>query len=340
VAAKQAKDDLSVTDMIERVKRAMLAMQRASWEQGVAAQALLELGETELVVLMAKEAIVRQDDQGRLAVVGHDGGVVDPAASGEAVLAAARITGDSQLQEGAERMAAYLLHHAPRTSDGILYHILSGPEIWSDATYMAPPFLAVAGYPAEAVKQINGFRSRLWDPQKKLFSHRWDEAKQAFLRRDFWGVGNGWCAAGMARVIRSLPPSMEREKQQLARYVQEVIDGCVACQRPDGLFHDVVDAPSTFVETNLGQMLAYSIYHGVYEGWLAQSYLPAADRMRAAAHVKVDEFGLVQGVCSSPRFDRPGTATEGQAFFLLMEAAHSLLASMSKSSIEKGEDRA
>ena len=340
MAAKRACDDASVTDMIERVKRAMLAMQRASWEQGVAAQALLELGETDLVVLMAKEAIVRQDNQGRLAVVGHDGGVVDPAASGEAVLAAARVTDDPQLQEGAERMAAYLLHQAPRTSDGILYHILSGPEIWSDATYMAPPFLAVAGYPAEAVKQVNGFRSRLWDSQKKLFSHRWDEARQAFIRRDFWGVGNGWCAAGMARVIRSLPISMEREKQQLARYVQEVIDGCLAYQRPDGLFHDVVDDPTTFVETNLGQMLAYAIYHGVYEGWLAQFYLPAANRMRAAAHGKVDEFGLVQEVCGSPRFDRPGTATEGQAFFLLMEAAHILLGSKEKSSAEKGEDRA
>ena len=36
---------------------------------------------------------------------------------------------------------------------------------------------------------------------------------------------------------------------------------------------------------------------------------------------KVDAHGLVQGVCGAPRFDRPGTAPEGQAFFLLMEAA-------------------
>ena len=340
MAAERASRNASVEDRIERVKRAMLAMQRASWEQGVAAQALLELGEMDLVVLMAKEAIVRQDDQGRLAVLGHDGGVVDPAASGEAVLAAARLTGDAQLQQGAERMADYLLHHAPRTNDGILYHILNGPEVWSDATYMAPPFLSVAGYPAEAVKQINGFRDRLWDPDKKLFSHRWDEAKQAFVRRDFWGVGNGWCAAGMARVIRSLPLSMPPEKQLLAQYVQEVIDGCLACQRVDGLFHDVVDDPTTSVETNLAQMLAYSIYHGVHEGWLDRSYLPAAERMREAANSQVDEFGLVQGVCGSPRFDRPGTATEGQAFFLLMEAAHRLFEPIVENSTKKGEKEA
>jgi hypothetical protein len=44
--------------------------------------------------------------------------------------------------------------------------------------------------------------------------------------------------------------------------------------------------------------------------------------MRQAAHEKVNAYGLVQGVCAAPHFDRPGTAPEGQAFFLLMEAAH------------------
>lgn len=44
--------------------------------------------------------------------------------------------------------------------------------------------------------------------------------------------------------------------------------------------------------------------------------------MRKAANKKVDSFDLVMGVCGAPNFDRPGTATEGQAFFLLMEAAY------------------
>jgi hypothetical protein len=47
--------------------------------------------------------------------------------------------------------------------------------------------------------------------------------------------------------------------------------------------------------------------------------------MRKAAHGKVDERGYVQGVCGAPFFDAPGRATEGQAFFLLMEAAHARL---------------
>jgi unsaturated rhamnogalacturonyl hydrolase len=101
-----------------------------------------------------------------------------------------------------------------------------------------------------------------------------------------------------------------------------VIDGCLAYQRPDGLFHDILDDSDTFVETNTAQMLAYAIYRGVRGRWLDRDYLSAADRMREAAHSKVDDYGLVQGVCGAPHFDRAGTATEGQAFFLLMEAAY------------------
>jgi unsaturated rhamnogalacturonyl hydrolase len=203
----------------------------------------------------------------------------------------------------------------------VLHHITSRPQVWIDAMYMAPPFLAVAGHPDEAVKQITGMRALLWDREKKLYSHIWDDGLRQFARKDCWGVGNGWAAAGMTRVISALPETMAAEKAQLVGYVQEVVDGCLAHQRDDGLFHDVVDNPATFVETNLAQMLAYTIYRGIRQGWLDPAYRESADRMRNAAHAKIDELGLVQGVCGSPTFDHPGTATEGQAFFLLMEAA-------------------
>jgi unsaturated rhamnogalacturonyl hydrolase len=308
--------------LVNRVKLAMLTMQRASWEQGVAAQALLELGEIDLVVLMAREAVLRQSPDGRLALLASNDNVTDPAANGVPVLYAARYTGDPLLKTAAQRMLDYLMHTAPRTADGVLHHLTSVPQVWVDSYYMAPPFLAVSGQPEEAIRQVEGFRKLLWNPDKKLFSHIWDDGKQAFGRQAYWGVGNGWAAAGMSRVIHALPQQMEAERYRLADYTREVIDGCLACQRADGLFHNVVDDPSTFVETNLAQMLAYTIYRGITTGWLERSYLEVADQMRDAVHTRVDENGLVQDVCGSPDFDHPGVATEGQAFFLLMEAAH------------------
>jgi rhamnogalacturonyl hydrolase YesR len=206
--------------------------------------------------------------------------------------------------------------------DGIIYHNYIENMIWVDAFYMLPPFLAVAGQGAEAVRQVKGYRRILLDPEKKLYYHIWDQDRGRFERKLLWGVGNGWAAAGMTRVVRALPASMNDDKNMIKGFIKELIDAALKYQRDDGLFNDILDDPSSFVDTNSAQMFAYSIYRGVKGGWLDNSYLRYADRMRKAAHSKVDPFGLVQGVCGAPNFNRPGTATEGQAFFLLMEAAY------------------
>ncbi|MFF2483939.1 glycoside hydrolase family 88 protein [Paenibacillus sp. NPDC058071] len=305
---------------VERVKRAMLGMQRQSWEQGVAAQAFIESGYVEDAVLLAHDSVVRQDETGRLGVINNERAVTDAAANGEPVLFAYKQTGDVKYKEAAEQMANYLLNVAPRTENGALSHVNHQSQVWVDSFYMAPPFLASAGHFEEAVAQVERFRELMLITEKGMHAHIWDDGEKKFHRADCWGVGNGWAAAGMARVIRTLPESMNADKERIIGYVRDLLEVCMRYQREDGLFHDVLDNPETFVETNAAQMFAYTIYTGVKEGWLDERYLANANRMRSAANAKVDEQGFVTGVCGSPMFDRSGTATEGQAFFILMEA--------------------
>lgn len=308
-------------ERLERVKNALLAMQRFQWEQGVTAQAMLELGEKEQVILLSKAAVERKAKDGRLGIMEKNESITDPACIGEALLYAAKETGEQELKDAADTLKCYLLYRAPKTRDGVLYHLNMKNQIWVDAFYMAPPFLAVCGCYDEALKQIKGFRKYLWNTEKKLHSHIWDDDLDTFAREDFWGVGNGWAAAGITRVIKTLPDYMDSDRKFLTGYVTELIDGCLKYQRSDGLFHDVLDDPSTFVETNVGQMISYSIYRGVKAGYIEDTYLKYADKIRESVYKKVDKYGLVQGVCGLPNFDHPGVAPEGQAFFLLMEAA-------------------
>jgi len=310
-------------DRMSQVKRALLAMQRRAWEQGVAAQAFLELGEGDMVVLLAKDAVVNQLKDGRLGLNEGDRPVTDPAANGEALLFAAARTGDPRLRKAADRMLDFLLHKAPRTREGILYHNHVENRIWVDSMYMAPPFLALAGEREEAIRQLRGYRHILRDPATGLYRHIWDEDTKTFTRAAFWAVGNGWAAAGITRVIATLPIEMKAQRSELCGFVRELVLACLEYQRADGLFHDILDDSTSFVETNAAQMLAYSIYRGVERGYLDPTLLNKAESMREAAHRRVDEFGLVQGVCGAPDFKIPGTAAEGQAFFLLMEAARS-----------------
>ncbi|HEY4233691.1 MAG TPA: glycoside hydrolase family 88 protein [Lacipirellulaceae bacterium] len=308
-------------EVIDRVKHAMLTMQRASWEQGVAAQAYLELGDYDTVYLLAKEMALRQLPDGRLGVVYSDGGSTDGAMGGEALVDAARRTSDPELQSAIERELEYVLHKCPCSSDGTLYHRTGSPELWIDSMNTTPPFLAAVGKYDEALQQIRGLRTALWDTGAKLYHHQWHAGRKEFTSAKYWGVGNGWAASAIARVIGMLPDSESKSRAELIGYGTEVFKGCLAHRRSDGLFHNNVDEPDTFIETNLSQMLAYTIYRGVQADWLPRDYLTTADEMRAAARRKVDEHGYVQDVCGAPAFNKPGRATEGQSFFLRMEAA-------------------
>ena len=317
--AQMMKRDRSAKERLNRVKQATLAMQRHDWEQGTVAQAFLEAGEAELAIQLAVCAAERQAGDGRCAQLGLTSGVTDPCSVGEALIFARERTGDAALAAALEGLLRWALHRAPRSPKGIVYHLLDSREFWVDSLYMLPPFLARAGHSDEAIRQIDGYWAALYDEEKGLMAHRWDDEKRRFVRRDAWGVGNGWALAGLTRVAALLPEGRERER--IVARVRTLLDAVLGYQRSDGLFHNVLDNPDSFPEVNCGQMVAYTIYRGVAAGWLDAGLREAAERCRAAAIRAVDRYGVVRGACGLPDFDRPGVAPEAQAFFIMMEAA-------------------
>ena len=309
--------------VLEKVKRATLAMQRYSWEQGTVAQAFLEAGDTQTAILMAVEGANRQIEDGRCAQIGETAAVTDPCAIGEALVFACEQTGDADLLRARDRLYQWAVQDAPRNAEGIVYHLDHQPQFWVDSFYMLPPMLARGGYFSQALQQIDGYWKALFDEDKQLLSHIWDDGARRFIRKDAWGVGNGWAVAGMTRVIGMLPENYVEQKQKLIGRVKTILDAALRYQRSDGLFHDVLDNADSFREVNCGQMFAYAIYRGVKAGWLDAAYVEKAERIYAAVQAEVDRFGLVRNVCGMPTFDHPGVAPDGQACYILMESARS-----------------
>ncbi len=64
------------TDVFEKAKNAMPSMQSATWEQGVAR---LESGDHGLVIFVAKDAVLSQSQDGRLAMLGEEFSMSDAA---------------------------------------------------------------------------------------------------------------------------------------------------------------------------------------------------------------------------------------------------------------------
>lgn len=299
------------------VLHALLAMQRLSWEQGVAAHALLDLGRGDLVAVMADDAVVRQDAQGRLAEV-DGGGLVNCGALVEAVAVEAARTGRADLAEGLARQLDWFEHGCPRAADGTLFHLTGGEQMWTDSVYMLVPALFRLGRAELAMAQLAGHRARLRGADG-LYAARWDEPAATLVAPQRWGTGNGWVAAGLARAWREQAAAPHRD--ELARQAVEVVEACLEHRRADGLFHDVVDDPTSFVEANLAQMLAYAVLTGVADGWLDASWASVGRDLRRAATQGVGDDGLVRPVAGSPHFDRSGRSAEAQAFFLLAAAA-------------------
>lgn len=314
--------------ILTKAKHAALCMQRNNWEQGVLAQAFLEAGDTDTAIQLAVEAVYRQQEDGRCAQIGGSNASTDPCAVGEALIAAAARTGDPWLAAAKDKLLYWALELAPCSPEGVVYHFDDSKLIWVDSCYMLPPFLAAAGCFNEALRQLDGYWQILLDPAKGLLSHQWDDAAEAYPRKDVWGVGNGWAAAGMIRVRAMLPAGYEAQKRLLEDRIRTLLTNAFRHQRTDGAFHDVLDDPTSFREINCGQMFAYTVYRGIREGWLEETFLPMAEKAREAALAAVDPFGLVQDVCGLPFFDKPGVAAEGQAFFILMETARKELYAM------------
>lgn len=311
---------------VRPVLAVLLSMQRHCWEQGEAEHALFELGETEMVVRMARETINRRLPDGRVGIVSEADArtVTDPCSCGQALHFAWKQTGDPLFRRAHQELLAWTLHQAPRSAQGILYHLTDSPEFWADSMYMLPPFLADAGEFAEAVRQFNGYWDALYDPEAGLLHTFWHDGKKEYLREGIHrGIANGYAIIAVCRMIPLLPDAMAQEKEALAAKARLLIEGMRACMQPDGTFYDALDAPgSSFVAMNAAQMLAYALYRGMQQGWLPQDrYEALAERLRLDMQQRVDDMGFVNDVCGAPTFRVPGNAPNGQSFYLLMQCA-------------------
>lgn len=311
------------TPLIDKVKNALMSIQRRSWEQGEAMQALLELRDYDTMITFAREAAYIKLEDGRttLTTEWEKGTVTDTCACGEAMMLAAQLTGDRLIKEAFDGLLQYALHHDRRNSQGICYHMVEAPEFWVDSIYMMPPFLAAAGYYEEAVKQINGYWDALYNPEIKMLDWIWNDEKKVLIRQRHRSICTGYAAVGIVKVAARLPSSMKAEKDSLMEKGRIVIDSILRFIDGDGVCHDTLDDPDSIIGINAVSMVAGAVYRAMAAGYMLE-YEAVADKLRASLHAKIDPYGFLFGVCGVPDNNKTGISANGQSFFLQMEAAY------------------
>lgn len=309
----------------QKVQRAMLCMARQCWEQGLAAQAMLESGETDLMLLFARDCVVRQHADGRLCDVEGTPATVDPAICVESVLRAGEILKDDRYTKAGQRNIDYLLNAAPRTVDGACYQLYGNCEVWADSLGMGPHVLLLGGHVKEGFALYEAIKRRLYDQATGLFRHKWDEAAQCFARPCFWAIGNGWAMTGLMRMAQILKRNDHPYLQRAIDEFKALYEAVLPYQHENGAFCDILDDSTSFLETEFTEMFAYSVASMVKLEALPKEALEHAFAARKYVIEQIDDYGVVQGCAGSPTFEKKGASTEAQAHFLMMEKAFEAL---------------
>ena len=113
----------------------------------------------------------------------------------------------------------------------------------------------------------------------------------------FWGRGNGWMAAGMSELLRSLPENHSDRPRILLGY-RTMMGSLLKYQGEDGMWRQLIDHPESWQETSCTGMFTFAFITGVKYRWLDEStYGPAARKGWLALVKYIDANADIHEVC-------------------------------------------
>ena len=186
-------------------------------------------------------------------------------------------TGDDEALPIIDRMLSAMKTNIPRFPDGTFHR---HHDMWADDTYMSCPFLVQAGllkndksYHAEVVKQLLGFKKRLWMADQRIFSHIFflDPPEPNNIP---WGRGNGWIYVSLSDALENISPDTDGYDDLLDTY-KEFTKGIAALQDSDGLWHQVLNRHDSYSETSCTAMFTLGLCRGIRNGWIGEEYKEA-----------------------------------------------------------------
>jgi len=195
-----------------------------------------------------------------------------------------------------------------RLPDGTLARHWPMPEsVWADDMYMSIPALAQTGkmtgdtrYYDDAIRQVRQISQRLFVPAKGIYRHGWVSANPASIDI-YWARANGWCMMAMSELLDVLPANYPG-RDEVLHQLRAQIQGVGPLQSGQGLWHQLLDRPDSYLETSASAMFVYSIAHAVDQGWISPVYGSLAQAGWNGLVGKVNAQGQVEGTCTGSNF--------------------------------------
>jgi unsaturated rhamnogalacturonyl hydrolase len=192
---------------------------------------------------------------------------------------------------------------------------------WCDALYMAPPAMAKISVMTHNPSYLYLMNSMWWE----TYLHLYSKEDSLFYRDDrfvikpdgsgrrtesgkkvFWGRGNGWVFAGLAKLLTWLPEGYTT-RPAFEKVYLEMASKIASLQQEDGLWRSSLYDPNQYPspETSSSGFFCYALAWGINEGLLdKEKYLPIVKKawkgLSNAMH-ESGKLGYVQQVGHDPR---------------------------------------
>lgn len=169
-------------------------------------------------------------------------------------------------------------------------------RLWIDDMFMITAVQAQAfratgdrSYIDKAAKEMVFYLDSLQQPNG-LFYHAPDVPF-------FWARGNGWMAAGMSELLRSLPTD-NPDRPRIMEGYKKMMATLLKHQAEDGMWRQLIDDPQAWKETSGTGMFTFAFITGVKEGWLSEKiYAPAARKAWLTLTTYLNDKAEVSEVC-------------------------------------------
>ena len=174
--------------------------------------------------------------------------------------------------------------------------LTSETRFWIDDMYMITAIQVQAfratgdrKYLDRAALEMVAYLDRLQQPNG-LFYHAPDVPF-------YWSRGDGWVAAGMTELLRSLPESHPQRARVIEAY-RKMMKALLATQGKDGMWRQLIDHEESWPETSSTGMFTFALVTGVKNGWLgAATYGPAARKAWISLVGYIDQNADMTSVC-------------------------------------------
>jgi rhamnogalacturonyl hydrolase YesR len=212
----------------------------------------------------------------------------------------------SQLDSQVLATAGKMVRSQKRTSEGLMTaSSAKDDQIFIDVAFAVTPYLLYSGlkiknnqYIDLAVKETLDLFRILKDKKTGLLHQARGFNGAGSISDDNWSRGNGWGAFALAILVRDLPLDHPKRKE-VVELAQQFFTATLRYQNKDGLWHQEMTDPASYVETSGSGLLLYGMGILLEKQLLDQKYLKNFKLGLAGYTSYIGSDGSVSNTCFS-----------------------------------------